>query len=93
MMERVPELELMDDAAQAEAYARADFSEPHNHFVELFKQCFPGPVQGAVLDLGCGPGGHRLPLRTVLFRGARSRCGCRPSDAGSRAGADRKTRS
>lgn len=56
MLERTPEPELMDDAAQAEAYAKADFSEPHEHFVELFRECFPDPVEDAVLDLGCGPG-------------------------------------
>ena len=54
-MERIPESELMDEAAQALAYARADFAEPHDRFVELFRQRFPAP-SGCVLDLGCGPG-------------------------------------
>jgi SAM-dependent methyltransferase len=54
-MERVPEPELMDDGAQARAYADADFSEPHNHFVQLFRERF-GDAAGPVLDLGCGPG-------------------------------------
>jgi ubiquinone/menaquinone biosynthesis C-methylase UbiE len=55
-MERVPEPELMDDAAQAWAYAHADFSEPHSHFIELFREVFPTEnIRGAVLDLGCGP--------------------------------------
>ncbi len=55
-MERVPEPELMDDPAQARAYAAADFSEPHDRFVQLFGECFPGvAVGGPVLDLGCGP--------------------------------------
>ena len=44
----------MDDTAQAEAYAGADFSAAHNHFIHLFKQHFPATVSGTVLDLGCG---------------------------------------
>lgn len=56
-MQRLPEPELMDDAAQALAYAAADFNEPHNRFIELFRQSFPGiEASGKVLDLGCGPG-------------------------------------
>jgi len=53
-MDRVPEPELMDDPEQARAYANADFSEPHQAFVERFAQCFPGHVPRRVLDLGCG---------------------------------------
>jgi 2-polyprenyl-3-methyl-5-hydroxy-6-metoxy-1,4-benzoquinol methylase len=55
-MERIPEPELMNEAAQAQAYAQADFSEPHTHFVSLFAEKFPTlQVAGSVLDLGCGP--------------------------------------
>ncbi len=55
-MERIPEPELMDDPRQARAYAGADFCEPHERFVALFAECFPGvDLAGAVLDLGCGP--------------------------------------
>ncbi len=47
----------MDQPEQAAAYANADFSEPHNHFVELFQQAFPDhEFNGVLLDLGCGPG-------------------------------------
>ncbi len=53
-MERVPEPELMDDPAQAQAYAKADFSEPHGAFIEHFRNLFPGRVPHRVLDLGCG---------------------------------------
>ncbi len=45
----------MNDFAQARAYALADFEEPHNLFIELFKAHFPQSIDGAVLDLGCGP--------------------------------------
>jgi len=55
-MERRPEPELMLDPVQARAYAEADFGAPHEHFVDLFGERFPGWVDGLVLDLGCGPG-------------------------------------
>jgi ubiquinone/menaquinone biosynthesis C-methylase UbiE len=53
-MERVPEPELMEDPAQALAYAMADFSEPHDAFVRHFQRLFPEFQGGCVLDLGCG---------------------------------------
>jgi SAM-dependent methyltransferase len=53
-MERVPEPELMDDPAQAAAYAQADFSEPHEAFVRYFSERFPDVMPRRVLDLGCG---------------------------------------
>ena len=54
-MDRIPEPELMDDPAQALAYARADFSEPHEAFVGRFQERFPQWRPRRVLDLGCGP--------------------------------------
>ncbi|MCF6324842.1 MAG: class I SAM-dependent methyltransferase [Gammaproteobacteria bacterium] len=54
-MQRIPEPDLMDDDVQARAYAEADFSEPHENFIALFKQQWPGrDITGCVLDLGCG---------------------------------------
>lgn len=56
-MRRVTEPELMDDPAQAAAYAAADFAEAHARIVAGFEERFPGVrVAGRVLDLGCGPG-------------------------------------
>ena len=56
-MERQPEPDLMKGEEQALAYAQADFADPHENFIELFKQSFPGQtIDGDVLDLGCGPG-------------------------------------
>jgi SAM-dependent methyltransferase len=56
-MQRITEPELMDDQAQSEAYAAADFAEAHSLIVDTFGRCFPGEdVAGQVLDLGCGPG-------------------------------------
>ncbi|HKJ71432.1 MAG TPA: class I SAM-dependent methyltransferase [Gammaproteobacteria bacterium] len=61
-MERTPEPELMDDEAQARAYAEADFEEVNSGFVEGFRAEFPW-LGGSpfILDLGCGPGD--IPLR------------------------------
>lgn len=53
-MKRVPEPELMEDPEQARAYAEADFSEPHEAFIQHFKRHFPDFVRGRVMDLGCG---------------------------------------
>ena len=55
-MHRILEPELMNDPAQAAAYAAADFSEPHGLFIEKFREMFPGKnITGHVLDMGCGP--------------------------------------
>ncbi|MFU8821615.1 MAG: class I SAM-dependent methyltransferase [Gammaproteobacteria bacterium] len=62
-MERIVEPELMDDEAQARAYAEADFEEPNARFVALCRE-FVGslPRGAAVLDLGCGPGDITLRI-------------------------------
>jgi SAM-dependent methyltransferase len=55
-MKRRPEPELMSEAEQAVAYARADFSEPNALFLRLLGELNPGELDGArALDLGCGP--------------------------------------
>lgn len=55
-MQRVPEPEeLMDDPAQAAAYAGADFSEANELFIRLLRQLVPQGLRGRALDLGCGP--------------------------------------
>ncbi|MBF0456233.1 MAG: class I SAM-dependent methyltransferase [Magnetococcales bacterium] len=69
-MKRIPEPELMEDDAQALAYARADFSQPHDHFISLFSERFPNHSTGQALDLGCGP-------CDVLLRFARAFPACR----------------
>jgi ubiquinone/menaquinone biosynthesis C-methylase UbiE len=60
-MIRVLEPELMDDPAQAAAYARADFADVNEGFVERFAATFPDVTRGRVLDLGCGPAD--IPIR------------------------------
>ena len=67
VMQRVPEPELMLDDAQALAYAQADFSAPHSHFVALLRERLPAlPDRGAALDLGCGPGDITLRVARAL---------------------------
>jgi SAM-dependent methyltransferase len=46
----------MDDEAQALAYARADFAEPHARVIALLRERLPDlAAAGAALELGCGP--------------------------------------
>lgn len=40
-MKRTLEPELMDDVAQALAYAKADFTEENQGFVDRFREYFP----------------------------------------------------
>jgi SAM-dependent methyltransferase len=69
-MERQRETELMDDYAQARAYAEADFEDPHSDFIANFRHDFGnGEMRGHVLDLGCGPG-------DITLRFARAYPGC-----------------
>ena len=69
-MQRVPEPELMDDDAQARAYAEADFEEPNQALLDHFAARFPDfEPRGYVLDLGCGPG-------DITLRFARAYPGC-----------------
>lgn len=51
----------MDDPEQALVYARADFEEENQGFIDRFREYFPEFTEGHVLDLGCGPGD--IPVR------------------------------
>ena len=56
-MDRIPEPELMTGAEQVEAYAGANFEQPHQRLIELLHERFSTlPASGTALDLGCGPG-------------------------------------
>ncbi len=55
-MQRIPGPELMNDVEQAQAYAAADFAEPHQRFVELLCERFPSADPASALELGCGAG-------------------------------------
>ena len=54
MFERIPEKEIMDDKEQAEAYSSADFSEPHNRFVDLASKLVESKSHKSILDIGIG---------------------------------------
>jgi 2-polyprenyl-3-methyl-5-hydroxy-6-metoxy-1,4-benzoquinol methylase len=69
-MQRVLEPELMDDPEQALAYARADFNEINQLFVQQFLEAHADFQSGHVLDLGCGPAD--IPIRLL-----RALPGCR----------------
>ena len=60
-MKRMLEPELMDDMAQARAYAQADFAAENQGFVDRFRDYFPDWTGGHVVDLGWGPGD--IPIR------------------------------
>ena len=60
---RIPEPELMEEVAQAEAYAAADFAATDQAMVDRVLALFGAPADGARLaDLGCGPGNITFPL-------------------------------
>lgn len=67
-MERVLEPELMENAAQALAYARADFAGVNQGFVDRFRATFPDLASGSALDLGCGPADIPIRLCRALPR-------------------------
>ena len=55
-MKIITEPELMNDEAQTLPYAQAHFDDPHQLFIQMFNEAFPGiEVSGYILDLGCGP--------------------------------------
>ena len=56
VFKRVPEKELMDDVAQATAYANANFEEPHKFFVELLHSYVSNLKHSKLLDIGTGDG-------------------------------------
>ena len=56
-LERLPEPELMDDPAQVDAYASADWSESHDRLMRQILDYFPRKsMAGLFLNLGCGAG-------------------------------------
>jgi SAM-dependent methyltransferase len=67
-LDRIPEPELMEEAEQALAYAREDFSEPNALFVERFAELAGGDFRGRILDLGCGPADIVLRLARAFPR-------------------------
>ena len=60
-MQRLPEPELMVDAAQCQAYASANFAASNQMFVEMVCGLIPATAV-TVLDVGCGPGDVMIRL-------------------------------
>jgi len=54
-MNRQPERELMDGPAEAAAYAAADFSAPHDAFVDRLIELAGDRKTAVAVDLGAGP--------------------------------------
>lgn len=71
-MQRIPEPELMDGAAQVQAYGAADFAASDQAMVERLAVLCGGDPGGRLVDLGCGPGNisirlaRRWPQASVL---------------------------
>lgn len=65
-MDRVLEPELMNDLEQALVYARADFEEENQGFVNRFLEYYPDLKAVHVLDLGCGPADIPIRLARAL---------------------------
>lgn len=65
-MDRALEPELMDDPEQSLAYAKADFEEENQGFVDRFLEYFPDIKSGHLLDLGCGPADIPIRLARML---------------------------
>ncbi len=68
-MKRIPEPELMDGPLQAQAYGKADFSEPNQLFVNTFTTRFGcNHFSGYMVDLGCGPADIAVRLARTYHR-------------------------
>ena len=53
-MDRILEPEIMDGQAEADAYARADFSDSNQWYADHFTADYPDHLR-EIVDLGCGP--------------------------------------
>ncbi len=65
-MPRRPEEEVMNIAAEAEAYARADFGEVNEAFVERLLEVVGLLDVAKAVDLGTGPAD--IPIRVLRYR-------------------------
>ena len=65
-MKRVLEPEVMADPRQALAYARADFADVNQHFVDSLVSRHATLARARIVDLGCGPADIPLRLAAAL---------------------------
>lgn len=63
---RTPEPEYMDDRAEAEAYAAADFSSVNAAFAERLAELAAAVGEAEALDLGTGPAD--IPIRVARLK-------------------------
>ncbi|HYG77185.1 MAG TPA: class I SAM-dependent methyltransferase [Planctomycetota bacterium] len=68
MLQRTPEPELMDLPHEADAYARADFSDVNQRFVDRLLEVCSTQNALRVVDLGTGPAD--IPIRIARARPA-----------------------
>ncbi len=66
MIPRRPEPEAMDLPEEALAYARADFAEVNQTFVDRLLNVFDPPAPAHIVDLGTGPAD--IPIRLASAR-------------------------
>jgi len=65
-MPRIPEPEVMDEPLGAAAYARSDFSDVNQAFVDALLARVGSLKDARAIDLGTGPGD--IPIRIALAR-------------------------
>ena len=65
-MQRQPEPEWMDLPDEAEAYAKADFSDVNAAFADRLAELASGIERAVAVDLGAGPGD--IPIRVARAR-------------------------
>jgi ubiquinone/menaquinone biosynthesis C-methylase UbiE len=63
-MDRILEPEIMDGAAEADAYARADFADSNQWYADHFTAEYPGHLR-QIVDLGCGPADVTLRVARI----------------------------
>jgi len=66
MITRTPEPEVMDDQAEAAAYAQADFSAVNEAFVQRLLELAGDCPTARAVDLGAGPAD--IPIRLAKYR-------------------------
>src|SRR5690349_6368592 len=66
-MDRILEPEIMDGAAEADAYARADFADSNQWYADHFTAEYPGHLR-QIIDLGCGPADVTLRVARIAHQ-------------------------
>ncbi len=67
-MDRILEPEIMDGAAEADAYARADFADSNQWYADHFVAEYPDHLRD-IVDLGCGPADVTVRVARLAHHG------------------------